>query len=434
MPSIDELLTRARDVLAAETPLLDRRVLQGVVEAVLSRRDSYQALRRKHGSPLYVFEPDTLLDRARRFGEAFDRSLPGTRCYYAVKSNSYPGICEHLVRAGWGLDVSSGLELELALACGAQDIVFSGPGKQDAELLAAINHTRRVTLLIDSFGELRRLSRLAAAQGRRVSAGVRLAVDHTGMWRKFGIPPSELPRFLGEAHDGGSVRVCGLQFHTSWNMNADAQGAFLGELGPVLAELPRRHRDDIEFLDLGGGFWPPAGEWLHHVGTPAGRLRDAITQGDPGPSQHHCVPSEGIERFAARLAAAVATHVLPWVSCQIRVEPGRWVSNDAMHLLLTVVDKKAGDLVITDGGTNAVGWERYEVDYFPVVNLSRPGTDEHSCYILGSLCTPRDIWGYTYHGSGIEPGDALLIPNQGAYTYSLRQDFIKPLPEVVVLR
>jgi diaminopimelate decarboxylase len=104
-----------------------------------------------------------------------------------------------------------------------------------------------------------------------------------------------------------------------------------------------------------------------------------------------------------------------------------------MHILLTVIDKKADDLVITDGGTNAVGWERFETDYFPVINLTRPGPNENPCMIAGSLCTPHDIWGYGYWGEGIEPGDALLVPSQGAYTYSLRQHFIKPVPAVVRL-
>jgi diaminopimelate decarboxylase len=89
--------------------------------------------------------------------------------------------------------------------------------------------------------------------------------------------------------------------------------------------------------------------------------------------------------------------------------------------------------VITDAGTNAVGWERFETDYFPVLNLSRPALSEKPCNVLGSLCTPHDVWGYSYWGEGIEIGDILLIPTQGAYTYSLMQNFIKPLPEVVVV-
>ena len=104
-----------------------------------------------------------------------------------------------------------------------------------------------------------------------------------------------------------------------------------------------------------------------------------------------------------------------------------------MHLVLKVVDVKSPDLVITDGGTNAVGWERFEHDYFPVINLTQPGLTEHPCLVLGSLCTPHDVWGFSYHGYGIAEGDVLLVPDQGAYTYSLRQEFIKPLPGTAIL-
>jgi len=93
---------------------------------------------------------------------------------------------------------------------------------------------------------------------------------------------------------------------------------------------------------------------------------------------------------------------------------------------------KAPDLAVTDGGTNALGWERYESDYFPVLNLTRPSMTEKQCMVLGSLCTPHDVWGYAYWGETIKEGDILMIPTQGAYTYSLRQQFIKDLPGVIV--
>jgi len=97
------------------------------------------------------------------------------------------------------------------------------------------------------------------------------------------------------------------------------------------------------------------------------------------------------------------------------------------------VDKKDDHLVITDGGTQAVGWDRFEHDYFPVINLSRPALKERECLVCGSLCTPHDLWGYSYFGQAIEIGDVLLIPTQGAYTYSLRQNFIKSLPREAFL-
>ena len=97
------------------------------------------------------------------------------------------------------------------------------------------------------------------------------------------------------------------------------------------------------------------------------------------------------------------------------------------------MQRKSSEVVITDGGTNAIGWERFETDYFPVINLSRPDVRERECLVAGSLCTPHDLWGYSYFGEDIQRGDILLIPNQGAYTYSLRQEFIKPLPTFATL-
>jgi diaminopimelate decarboxylase len=47
------------------------------------------------------------------------------------------------------------------------------------------------------------------------------------------------------------------------------------------------------------------------------------------------------------------------------------------------------------------------------------------------LCTPLDIWGMSVFGEGIEKGDILMVPDQGSYTYSLRQSFIKPIARVI---
>jgi diaminopimelate decarboxylase len=58
-------------------------------------------------------------------------------------------------------------------------------------------------------------------------------------------------------------------------------------------------------------------------------------------------------------------------------------------------------LVITDAGTNTIGWERFETDYFPVLNLTRPDLTERPCHVLGALCTPHGVWGYSYFGQDI---------------------------------
>jgi len=396
---------------------LPRAVLAQLVEHHLARREDYLRALEDRPSPVYLFEPAALERRAATFREAFARTLPAVSCYFAVKSNNHPGVARTLVGAGFGLDVSSGMELELALAARCRDIVFSGPGKTDAELGLAAAFADRVTVLVDSFGELHRLERAAAERDETVRIGVRLTTEPGGLWRKFGIALEELPAFRDSAAQAAHVRLAGLQFHTSWSLDPRRQVRFIERIGEALRRAPATLIDALEFVDIGGGYWPEVGEWL--------RAEE--------PLDHRRRESVPIETFAAAIGAAVREQLRPLTRCRICLEPGRWICDEAMHLLLTVVDRKAPDLVVTDAGTSAIGWERYEVDYCPIINLSRPSTEERACDVLGSLCTPHDVWGASYFGEDIRPGDVLLIPNQGAYTYSLRQQFIKPAPAVVVI-
>ncbi|NLF31020.1 MAG: decarboxylase [Planctomycetes bacterium] len=414
-------------------PEVPAEAIASMVARHVARAESYLALVRRHGSPLYVLDRQALRDRARRFSDAFAAAMGRpTRVYYAMKSNNCPDVAAVMVACGLGLDVSSGRELQVALDLPAESIIFSGPGKTDAELALAVGHAGRVTILIDSFSELARLEALASARGATVRAGVRLTVDPRGFWRKFGIPLADLGRFFDEADRCGHVDLRGLQFHTSWNLRPSAQTDFLGQLGRTLRALPARQVSALEFVDIGGGYWPESGEWLQTAATPAGTLRHMLSADALPDPRRWWKAGTPIEDFAAALAAAAAEH-LPLEGATICLEPGRWLCNDGMHLLMRVVDRKAPDLVITDAGTNAVGWERFETDFFPVVNLTRPALAEQACDVHGCLCTPHDIWGYAYWGESIAPGDVLLVPSQGAYTYSLRQDFIKPIPPVVPL-
>lgn len=419
--------------LQQKAPLFPTGELRSFVERFFARRDDFLGVLAKSRPPLYVLERGVLKERARQFREAFRQNLPDTGFYYAVKSNNHPAVSEILLQSGMGLDVSSGPELEMALGLGAEDIIFSGPGKTDAELRLAAGAAERVTILVDSFGELARLAAIADFSAQTVRVGVRLTTNPHGLWRKFGILPEQLGDFMERAGMCSGLEFRGLQFHTSWNLTPAAQIDFMRQVGEVLAGLAPGLRERIRFIDIGGGYWPSQGEWLQEEGTVVGRLRRELGMESDSRQNHYRLPAEPIDVFAGQLSDAVQRYIYPQTSCRICFEPGRWLCNDAMHLLISVVDKKCDDLVITDAGTNAVGWERFETDYFPVLNLSRPALTEKPCNILGALCTPHDVWGYNYWGEDIREGDILLIPTQGAYTYSLRQHFIKGLPEVVII-
>ncbi|MGE0268642.1 MAG: alanine racemase [Candidatus Omnitrophota bacterium] len=426
-------LQKAQAILEQKTPLMNPQELRRFVSQYLDSKEIYLEACEKFGSPLYLIDEPALVRKAREFRQAFEQHLPQVKAFYALKSNYHPFLIRTLVKEGYGIDVSSGRELEMALRQNAASMIFSGPGKTVPELELACDHDDKVTVLLDNFDELERLQQTASKKKKKIRVGVRLMIEEKGLWRKFGVPLRVLAEFFDKAAGCKNIDLCGLQFHASWNLDTTKQVAILRRLGKVLAALDKKMLKKIQFVDIGGGYWPIQGEWMQPSATPEGGLMQHL---DPLLTQragHYCLPALGIDQFAKQIARTIEKELFPYTKCAIYLEPGRWICHEAMHILFQVVDKKAPDVVIADAGTNTVGWERFETDYFPVINLTRPALEEKSCMIFGSLCTPHDIWGYSYFGQTIEKGDVLMIPTQGAYTYSLRQEFIKNLPREVIL-
>ena len=196
-------------------------VLHGLVQQVFDNRETYLEAARAFGTPQYLVEESRLCDQVQRFNNAFQRPGRIVRTHYAFKANPSLCIVQALQRAGLSADASSGLELELALRCGFDRIVLSGPAKTDDELRLALHNADRVTVHLDSFRELDRLEALAAEMKTHIRAGVRLNTQGHGLWTKFGIPLNRLPDFVQHAQTLQHVQLGGIQFHLSWNRNAN---------------------------------------------------------------------------------------------------------------------------------------------------------------------------------------------------------------------
>ena len=421
--------------LKSRAQILPTAILQQYVESIIDKRELFLASASRFGTPQYFFDEPSLSSHILKFQKTFSKYLDRHRIFYALKSNSFAGICERVVKAGMGLDVSSGFELTAALATGCRDIIFSGPGKTDEELVLAIRHRQRVTLLLDSMGELERLSEILKREqchGESLKVGIRIRGTHLGIWNKFGIPLRDLALFLEKAATVKGAEPCGVQFHTSWNLNPTAQVTMLNEIGShIRKHVPVSLWQSLRFLDVGGGFWPEQGEWLNPQNTLKGKLIQLLDPAARFRLRHYYLSAMPLDHFAREIAGALSRQGPPLCDVEVWAEPGRWISTPAMHILLTVVDKKDSRTVITDGGTNLLGWERPLNEFIPLINLTKPSLQERSLRIFGSLCTPYDIWGNSIFGDSIDPGDTLIVPDQGAYTYSLRQSFIKPSSKVI---
>lgn len=433
----DEIATRVARLLSESGQDLRPGELTGLVRDSLARRDLFLEAAARFGTPQYLVDEGALQRQAARFTAAFADPGRPVRVHYAFKANPSQPVVEALGRAGLCADCSSGLELELALACGFGRIVLSGPAKTDDELRLALAHADRVTVHLDSFGELDRLEGLAAAAGAAIRAGIRINTGAHGLWTKFGIPLAELPELVRRAAATPHVRLAGVQFHLSWQRSAAGYVETLADVGRSLsASAPA---EGWRFVDIGGGYYPEDDEAVYPWMTPRGRLLALLGLGPAdGPPDdwdgtyllHDVVP---IETMAADILTACRTHLAAIDPVELWVEPGRYLANQGVHLLLQVADVKGGEVAVTDGGTNLLGWERLESEHTPLVNLTHPAPTQQRGRVYGSLCTPHDLWGFAWYGSALEVGDVLLLPAQGSYVQTLAQRFIKPVCQTVVV-
>jgi len=369
------------------------------------------------GTPFYCYSASTIRRHIQVFTQAF-AGLDALICY-AVKANSNQAVLRLLAQEGAGMDVVSGGELARALAAGtpANRITFSGVGKTETEIVAALD-AGIFCFNVESEPELAVLSRLACERGKAAPVSLRVNPDvdarthakiSTGLAEnKFGVPLSTARAVYARAAQLPGIKITGADMHI---------GSQLTELEPfdeafsLLAELVRDLRadgHDITHIDLGGGLGIP-----YHEGD--------------DPQSYH----------PERYAAIVRRH-FDGLGCKLVFEPGRLIVGNAGVLITRVIYVKQGEaknFVIVDAGMNDLirptlydAWH----DIIPV----QAATDRATIVadVVGPVCETGDYLAQGRNMPEARPGELLCVLTAGAYgavqagTYNTR-----PLiPEVLV--
>ncbi|MGB7984913.1 MAG: diaminopimelate decarboxylase, partial [Terracidiphilus sp.] len=138
---------------------------------------SLEALVKRHGTPLYVYSADQIVERLRLFQQAF-AERDHLVCY-AVKANSALAILKVLADAGAGFDIVSGGELARVVAAAPEAVsrvVFSGAGKTEAEIDEALK-LGILEFNVESAAELELLAARAAKLKRKARFALRVNPD-----------------------------------------------------------------------------------------------------------------------------------------------------------------------------------------------------------------------------------------------------------------
>ena len=369
------------------------------------------------GTPFYCYSTATLERHYRVFADAF-ADIDAMICY-AMKANSNQAVLKTLARLGSGADVVSLGELQRALAAdiSPEKIMFSGVGKTEAELAAALD-TGIYCFNVESVAELRLLSRIADGQNLQAPVSLRINPDidpgthkkiSTGKsGDKFGIDWQEAIETYELAASLPGIKVCGIDTHIGSQITElEPFDSAFSRLGELIGEL-RSRGHAIDHVDLGGG-----------LGIPY----RADNQPPPDPAAY---------------AKIVKQHVKA-LDCRVVFEPGRMISGNAGILVGTVIYRKqsggktflVGDVAMNDliRPTLYDAWH----DVRPVSEPS-PGAKTEKVDLVGPVCETGDFIAQDRNLPVMNEGDLFSIGSAGAYGAVQSGSYnTRPLvPEVLV--
>lgn len=355
------------------------------------------------------------LDIVRDNYTAFERALPDTRVFYAVKANPAPEILELLARLGSSFDCASVAEIEMALAAGAgpERISFGNTIKKERDVATAFALGVRL-FAVDCEAEVDKVA--WAAPGSQVFC--RILCDGAGAdWplsRKFGCAPEMAPNVLEHAHRSGLV-AHGVSFHVgSQQANVDAWDSALASAAGIFREMAERGIT-LSMVNLGGGF-------------PARYLKDM----------------PGVPRYGEAILRGLATHFGNRIP-QTIIEPGRGMVGDAGMIEAEVVlisrKSEAEDEIrwvyLDIGKFNGLAETMDEAIRYPI-RTEKDHDRKAPCVLAGPTCDSVDV---LYEKEPYELpvslsiGDKVLIEACGAYTTtysSIAFNGFKPLRSYVI--
>ena len=366
---------------------------------------SAEDLASKYGTPLYVYEEETI---RRQFRELVDNFVYSKfRVHYAMKANYNPAIMKILLEEGCGIDAVSDFEVRFSLELGfpAENIIFTGDNSTDEEMAYCLE--KDVLINVGSLSQLRRLGKMKA--GSRVSVRINPDVGaghHShcitgGPHTKFGIYHDQLDQIkaiVGEYN----LKLVGIHSHIG-------TGIFDSEKFKEAMDITlgvAKEVDSLEFVDFGGG-----------IGIP---YRESQTPVDLQEFGKHV--SEHFEAFCKEYGKDL----------ELKIEPGRFLVCEAGTLLArvnTLKETPAHQFVGCDTGFHHLIRPMAYGSYHKIRNASNMEGPTQPIVLCGNICESGDM--FTQNDDGIEDrevaefkeGDIAAILDAGAYGMSMSMQY-----------
>ena len=383
-------------------------------------------LRRKYGTPLYVYDENMLENQCDTFISNFKSEKFKTEVLYASKAFSCLEVLRIANCAGLGVDVVSLGEIHTAYKAGydMSKAYFHGNNKTREELKYAIE-VGVGTIVIDNDYEYKMINDLVKESKKTVDVLLRIntGIDaHTHEYiktakddSKFGYSVYDETIFDLIADINGQSNLNFLGFHSHIGSQIFEKSSFY-EAAKVVMEFSRRVEEELKFtikvLNLGGGF----GVYYTEEDKPF-ELGEFL-------QEYIKVIETESENFGLELEKVV-------------IEPGRSLTCNAGSTLYTVGGVKktfAGrKYIFVDGGmADNPRYALYKAKYEAAL-ANKMNADANTVYtVAGKCCESGDMLVMDTKLPKAEQDDLLIVPSTGAYNYSMSSNYNR-LPKLPVV-
>ncbi len=366
----------------------------------------------EYGSPLYVYNERILRERCREIKNLV--SYPHFSVNYSTKANNNLAFLQIVREEGLNVDAMSPGEAHVEFMAGfkPEQIFFISNNVSKEEMQYAIDHD--ITLSVDSlsqleqYGQLNPGGRVAARFNGGVGAGHHEKVVTAGKKTKFAINPEYIPEFK-EILKKYDLKLVGINQHIgSLFMEGDKYIEGVKAILNIAKEF-----DDLEFVDLGGGF-----------GIPYEKLNDQ--------------PRLDLKDLGEKLSKILFDFAKEYgKELTFKVEPGRYISAECSVLLGTVhavkqnnVHKFAG----TDLGFNVLA-RPMMYDSHHDIEVYNNSDDTEEITVVGNICESGDIIAHDRVLPKVAEGDVIGVLDAGAYGYSMASNYNNRLrPAEILIR
>ena len=372
---------------------------------------SLEDLAKEYGTPVYVYSGSKLKENLNGYLSSVREE---DKVCYSVKSNSNIHLLELLADLGSGFDVVSGNELRKCLEAGAkpEDIVFSGVGKTEEELVLAIKENI-FSINIESEEELDRIIKTAKDLEKKAQCMIRINPDisseshpyiQTGLkTSKFGILREGIDSLVEKASKSGLINLKGIASHVgSQIFNKELIFENLNLLIEIANNLIRQGHA-LSYIDLGGGL------------------------GISYQEEKELKPRAVLEEVISKLEP---------LNLNLLLEPGRSISGNT-GVLLSKVEylKKTSDLnfAVIDSGMNDLLRPSLYQAWHNISVVATNNQKELSYEVVGPVCESGDTFGEDRILS-LNEDSILAIHDAGAYGHVMSSNYNSRLrpPEILV--